>query len=264
MTISPRMSRKALFPLLATLATAGCAAHAAPPSASAPAATAAAAPPGQRSPDAILADSVQATGGAAAWQAHQTQHTLLTIGLQGMGMGGPAEHFQTRTNKSLMVSTLPGVGKVLEGSNGKVSWSQDPVNGLRFLDGPEAEQARIESAWNPDLTARELYARVETAADAPAGLECLTMTPRVAPVIRTCYDARTHLQVSQEGTRVTPQGDIPFRTTLRDWHDVGGVKMPYTAETQAGPVTIVTTVTEVAFDVPADDKMFDPPAPAAP
>lgn len=260
MTISRQARPTALVSLLTTLAAAGCAGHTAPP----PATAVAAATPGLRSPDAILADSVQATGGAAAWQAHQTQHTKMTIGLQGMGMGGPAEHFQTRTNKSLMISTLPGVGQVLEGSNGEVAWSQDPVNGLRFLDGAEAEQSRIESAWNPDLSARELYARVETAAGAPAGLECLTLTPRTGSAIRSCYDARTHLQVSQEGTRATPQGDIPFRTTLSDWRDFGGVKMPYASETQAGPVTIVTTITAVTFDEPVDDKMFDPPAPAAP
>ena len=79
-----------------------------------------------RTPDAILADAVAATGGVAGWAAHKTAHIKLTISLQGMGMGGPAEHFQTNANQSLTLTTLPGVGAIREGSNGKVLWAQDP------------------------------------------------------------------------------------------------------------------------------------------
>jgi hypothetical protein len=240
---------------------AGCAAKQPPPPATAQAAPAT---PGARTPDAILADSIAATGGAAAWGAHKTAHIKLTVSLQGMGMGGPAEHFQTSANKSLTLTTLPGVGAIREGTNGKVMWSQDPVNGLRVLEGAEAEQARIESAWNTDLEAHELFAKIETVTAAPAGLECLTMTPRLGPSIRSCYDLGTHLQVSQEGTRATAQGDVPFHATVRDWRPVSGVKIPYVTETQAGPITIVTTVDAFVFDEPVDDKMFEPPAPGAP
>ena len=89
-------------------------------------------------------------------------------------------------------------------------------------------------------------------------------TWRLGAPIRSCYDVQTHLQVLQEGMRTTPQGDVPFRSTAKDWRDVGGVRIPYTSQTQAGPITIVTAVSEVAFDEPMDDKMFEPPASAAP
>jgi hypothetical protein len=233
---------------------------ASPPDAGQPPAQALPSPPRPRSAKVILADSIAATGGAAAWRAHKTVHLELTVGLQGMGMGGPAEHFQTRTNKSLTVTTMPGVGEIREGSDGKRLWTKDPVSGLRFLTGAEAEQARIEASWNADIQATALYKKIETAADPPAGQECLTLTPRLGPAIRNCYDAGTHLQVSQEGTRTTAQGDVPFQSKISDWRLVGGIKIPYVTETQAGPVTIVTTVTDVAFDEPMSNKMFRPPA----
>ena len=248
-----------LFPLLTSLA-GGCAGKQ-PPAAPA---TAQAAPTGGRTPDAILADAVAATGGVAGWAAHKTAHIKLTINLQGMGMGGPAEHFQTNANRSLTLTTLPGVGAIREGSNGKVQWAQDPINGLRLLEGAEAEQARIEAAWNSDLEAHELFPKIETAIDSPAGLECLTMTPKVGPPIRSCYDALTHLQASQEGMRTTAQGDVPFHSAVKDWRAVGGVKIPFDSVTQAGPITVVTTINEIVFDQPMDDKMFEPPAPGAP
>jgi hypothetical protein len=249
---------------LAALA-AGCAGQQPPAPATAQAAPAAASvAPGVRTPDAILADAVAATGGVAGWAAHKTAHIKLTVSLQGMGMGGPAEHFQTNANRSLTLTTLPGVGAIREGSNGRVMWAQDPINGIRVLEGAEAEQARIEAAWNPDLQAHELFPKIELALDSPAGLECLAMTPKVGPSIRNCYDARTHLQVSQEGLRTTAQGEVPFHSAVKDWRPVAGVKIPFDSETQAGPITVVTTINEIVFDEPMDDKMFEPPAPGAP
>ena len=32
-------------------------------------------------------------------------------------------------------------------NHGKVAWTDDPVLGLRYLDGVEAEQTRIGSSW---------------------------------------------------------------------------------------------------------------------
>jgi len=250
-------------PLGAVLA-AGCAGKQPTAPATAQAASAGSMGAGARTPDAILADAVAATGGVAGWAAHKTAHIKLTVSLQGMGMGGPAEHFQTNANRSLTLTTLPGVGAIREGSNGKVMWAQDPINGIRVLEGAEAEQARIEAAWNPDLQAHELFPKIEPALDSPAGLECLAMTPRVGAPIRNCYDARTHLQVSQEGMRATAQGDVPFHSAVKDWRPVGGVKIPFDSETQAGPVTVITTINEIVFDEPMDDKMFEPPAPGAP
>jgi zinc protease len=256
------MKTTILLPLASAVSLAlGCAAEPRPAPTTAQAAAPAAT--GLRSPDAILGDSVQAMGGAAAWSAHRSIHVKMTLSFQGMGMSGPVDHFQTSADKSLTVSSFPGVGVVREGSNGKVFWAQDPFNGLRYLEGAEAEQARIEDSWNSDLEARALYAKIEIAPDAPAGVECLSLTPRTGPPMRSCYDRQSHLQVSQEGIHATPQGNVPFKVTMGDWRVIGGIKMPYATEMHAGPVVIVTTVNEVAFDEAIDDKMFEPPAPGA-
>jgi len=243
---------------LLVLAAAGCAAPAAAPQ-PATAATGAASAPGARAPAAILADAVAATGGVQAWRSHRSVHQKMVLTLKGMAMSGPVEHFQTSNDKSLTVTTLPAVGETRDGSNGSVLWAQDPVNGTRLLEGAEAEQARIEAAWNLEMEAPALFAKIETVPDAPAGLECLVLTPKIAPPMRACYDRQTHLEVSLEGTRATPQGQVPFNSTVSDWRAVGGLKIPYASQMQAGPVTIVTALNDIAFDEPLDDKMFEPP-----
>jgi hypothetical protein len=244
-----------------------------PPTAAPPAAVAATpakseaapAPPAKpRTPDEILADAVKATGGADAWNAHKTIHCKIETTLQGMGMGGAGDHYQTHADKALTILEMTGLGKVREGTNGKVAWSDDPLQGIRYLDGAEAEQARIGASWNLDMHASELFAKLETASEpGPDGstLECVVATPKVGGAWRTCYDPRTHLQVSQSGTRATPQGDMPFRAIVRQWREVSGVKIPSETSTQMGPITTSDRITQVVFDEPMDDKMFDPPRP---
>ena len=214
---------------------------------------------GPRTVDVILADIAHALGSDAAWKAHKNVRMKLEMTFQGMGISGAGERFATNKDKSVVVTDLPGMGTIREGSNGKVFWSQDPINGTRTLSGAEADQARLESVWNPELRMRELYKSIEVAPTSPPGQECLVLTPSDAPPMTNCYDGKTHLQVSQKGTRSTPQGDTPFSSTLKDWREVGGLKMAFAVDTQAGPITFTARMTEVKFDVPIDEKMFDPP-----
>jgi hypothetical protein len=219
-----------------------------------------------RKPEEILADTVKATGGEAAWNAHKTVHVKMETTLQGMGIGGAGERFQTSTDKSLTTMEMAGLGRVREGTNGKVAWTEEPVHGIRYLDGAEAEQMRIGSAWNPELRANELFVKLESTTEPGpdgAALECVVATPKIGAPLRTCYDARTHLQVTQSGVHPGPEGDMPFRNVIKTWKDVGGVKMPFESSTQLGPVTTLDRITSVTFDEAMDDKMFDPPRPDA-
>lgn len=215
-----------------------------------------------RSSSAILEDAIRAVGTAESWNAHKTMRITLEMTFQGLGITGTGERILTAKNKSLVVTNIPGVGTVREGSNGVTLWSQDPIHGLRTLEDAEAEQARVDSTWNPELRLNELYRKIEAKNEAgPDGkmLECLVLTPKVAPPVTRCFDPRSHLQVLEKGTRATPQGDTPFTSVLSDWREIGGLKMAFAVLTNAGPVTFKGTVKSVVFDEPVDDKMFEPP-----
>ena len=223
-------------------------------------------PAAVRGASAILGDAIKAMGEPDAWNAHKTAHLSMTMSFQAVGITGTAERFATSKDQVLVVTKIPGVGEVREGSNGKVFWSQDPINGLRLLDGAEAEQARSESVWNPELRVNDLYRKVDSMNEAgPDGkpLECVVLTPKVGPSVTRCYDPATHLQVLEKGVRPTPQGDTPYTSTVSDWRVAGGLKSPFALETTAGPITFSARVANVTFDEPMDDKQFEPPQPAA-
>jgi hypothetical protein len=255
------MTRRSLVPSVFAVLLSGVPAASALAAEPAPAAVPAA---GARTVPVVLADIVQALGPPAAWKAHKNVRMKLEMTFQGMGISGSGERFATKEDKALVVTDLPGMGTIREGSNGKVEWAQDPINGMRELSGAEAEQARLEAVWNPELRMKELYKAIELKADSAPGTECLVLTPHEGPPVTNCYDAKTHLQVSQKGTRSTPQGDTPFTSTLKDWREVGGLKMPFSVETQAGPITFSARLSDVKFDTVMSDKMFEPPSAGAP
>jgi hypothetical protein len=219
-------------------------------------------PAGPRSATAILADAVTALGGQAAIEGHKTIRMKLDVTFQGMGIAGTVERVATNAGKMLVTTDVPGNGTSREGTDGSVFWADDPINGLRAVTGAEAELLRIDASFCPEAHATELYKSVEVAADKGADgapLECLILTPREGSAMTNCYDAKTHLQVTQKGTHTTPQGESPFTTTLKDYRDVGGVKIAYGMDTKEGPFTFTMRVTEVKLDVPLDDKTFEMP-----
>jgi hypothetical protein len=52
---------------------------------------------------------------------------------------------------------------------------------------------------------------------------------------------------------------MPFSSVLKDWREVGGLKIPFSIDTQAGPITFTQKTSDVRWDQPMDEKMFEPP-----
>jgi hypothetical protein len=213
-----------------------------------------------RSAEAILADHVNAIGGAKALQRHKSMRMKRTVTVTGMGIEGTEERWGAAGNKSLSVTTVPGIGTIRQGSDGKVFWSEDPINGPRLLEGAEREQARLMAQWNGELYFAKLYKAIKPVpppATAPkTALECLEMTPAVGAGTTSCFDATTHLQVYQVGRQATPQGEIPVEAHFSDWRLYDGVKMPTLERTTAGPTSIEARLTEVKFDEPFAPGLF--------
>lgn len=217
-----------------------------------------------RNADAILDDYARAVGGEAAWKKHQTMRVKTDVEAKGMQIKGSEERWLTSSGKMLSVTSLAAIGNIRQGSNGKVRWSEDPINGLRILKGAEDEEARIDGSWNADVNLKKLYQSwrvVDPPTAPPAGkrYECVELKAKLSKPTTACFDAETHLRVYQKGEHSTPQGDVPYTATFSDWRTVEGVKMPYVEEMTAGPMTLEARVVDLKFDEKLDPKMFDVP-----
>jgi hypothetical protein len=225
-----------------------------------------------RTVDAILADHVIALGGKDALTKHKSLHIKRKITIKGMGIEGEEERFGATGDRFLATTSIPGIGMVRQGSDGKTFWSDDPINGLRLLAGPEREQARLDGSWNAELRLTKLYKKVTVVpppANAPkagpggAGLECLEMVPAEGSPLVVCFDAKSHQRVFQTGRQMTPQGEMPFEAHFSAWQTFAGVSLPTIEQTTAGPTSIEARVTDVKFDEKLDPGLFKLKKPAA-
>jgi hypothetical protein len=270
-------TRLVTTPLLVTLvivvalAGAGRAQAQAPAQAPATAPAPAAAP--TRSADAILDDFAAAVASKRALARHKSLYMKRSVNVKGMGVEGTEERWANAAGKFVMQMSLPGIGTMKSGSTGPgpggVRWSEDPINGLRVLKGPEEEQASLETRWNAELELKKLFktrAVQPPPAGAPKGasLECVLLTPAHSAPMTMCFDTATHLRVYQEGRQQSPQGEVPYAVRLSDWREVEGVKVPHLEEMTAGPMTMELKVQEVKFGTKIAPARFKMPRPAKP
>jgi len=228
------------------------------PVVAAPGAVPAPVPGPARSADAIIADYINAMGGIAAHGKHTTLQMKTSIAIEQFGLRGTMRAMSAVGDKAYATGNLPGIGDLKQGSDGKRQWAYDPINGLRVLDGAEAEQFRVTSAWNAEIRIRELYRKVESKNDTgPDGksYECLVLTPSVGLPSTNCFDPTTHLLAFRKATEVSPQGETPTTTVFTDWRETGGIKASFSQETTVGPVTFTTRLEEVTWDQPWDMKL---------
>jgi hypothetical protein len=213
-----------------------------------------------RSPEEILADYIRATGGAEALGKIKSVHLKRKLEVKGMEFTGTEERSATAAGQQLVEMEITKVTKARQGTDGKVQWSEDQINGLRILSGVEEEEARIDSTWNADLHLKELYQKLRSVPPPEPTVgrtwECIEMTPKLGKPLTACFDAETHLRTMQKGIRATPQGETPVRSTFSDWRTVKGVKVPWVEEMTMGPVTMIARVLDLKFDEKFPAKLF--------
>jgi len=216
----------------------------------------------------VMADVIEALGGRGRLAKHVSLHEKVKVSLVAQNMSGVVETWATRDGKALRVTNIATMPEIREGTDGKRAWSQDPINGLRVLEDVEAEQARVEAAWNAELRMKELFptieAKNEPGEEGAPYFECLVLTPKPGASMTECFDPRTHLMVRQRGSRSSPQGNTPFVARMRDWRAVGDIKMPFVTEMQVGPLSFVGTITSAELDVPVDASLFAVPDVSSP
>ena len=128
-------------------------------------------------------------------------------------MSGELEMMAARPNKLLMRVSIPAIGTVEEGYDGKVGWSIDPVAGPVADDGPPAlTSAPTKRGSTPrstgPITSRRCpcVGREELDSRTCIGVKVVTLSrQRTVRVVR----AADGLQVGIEATRETPLGIVP-------------------------------------------------------
>lgn len=212
----------------------------------------------------IIADYLDAIGGAEAIRAHSSSQARGTMELLGQGIRGEMQMYAAAPNKSLMVASFPDLGiESKTGYNGEVAWALDPMTGERILQGDELQQIVDESDYYSDLHDPSKFQSMET-------LELTEYAGRAAYKVKLVYisgremfeyfDEENGRLVGAEGLQYSLMGAINFRVFVSEYQQFGDIMAPTKIIQELGPgQTVQVKITAMEHDN-VDPSTFDLPA----
>ncbi|MGC4045315.1 MAG: hypothetical protein QM758_16105 [Armatimonas sp.] len=218
----------------------------------------------QQKPEQILQKYITASGGTAAYAKVKSQIQKGTISMPAQGITGNFTMSYKSPAKMVMNASLPGVGEIGQGYDGKNGWARDPFMGTRTLKGDELAQILNELTLSNDPASyKKVFSKMEILPPGKVGKVKalrLKLTPKTGSPQTLYFDATSYLLIRRDADITSPQGKIPSESYFTDYRTIDGVKMPFKTRTLAGPAEQIMTVTEVKNNIPIEDSIFAKPA----
>lgn len=215
-------------------------------------------------PDAnkLLADAVEAMGGAAKFATVTSYYAESQVELSGLGLTGAAKVWWRGGDFSTEMA-MPGVGLMRTGSLAGKPWGDDPINGVRALAGKEAEQA----AWSATLCLAHEWQRFFKTAETTAVKQAegkqiaeVTLTSALGDRVVMRFDLASKLPVSQSFSQASPLGETPATISFEDFRVVDGMKIPFKQVLDASLTRAVATTSKLEFNGSSDDMRYAMPS----
>ena len=214
--------------------------------------------------EAVLAKYLEATGGMAA---HEKIHGSLskgTMSLTAQNLKGTVTVYESDPGKQVVIIDFTGIGKIEEGTDGKIAWSSSALQGARLKEGDEKDAAlRAANASNKFLDWKKFYKSVQNVGlEDVDGKSCykLMMVPLTGKPEVDYYDKATGLLVKETATVVTPMGEVQTTARPGDYRKEGDVLLPHKLVQSVAGQTIEMNITSVEFNPDFPKDRFEPPA----
>jgi hypothetical protein len=234
-------------------------------SAAAPAAQPAAAA-AMPSADDILRKYRDALGGEAAIRKHTARRFKGSFEIPAQGMKGDLMVTAMAPDLMTVVVTLPGLGELRRGYDGKVAWSIDPAIGPRLLEGREADEFKHSADFYDDLHEASKFKSITVVGKGPfEGHECyeVKLVRHSGFEYTEYFSVETGLILGGKLKASSQMGEVPVTTTSGEYKAFDGVLVPTVTKQRMMGLEQVVTVISVSFE-PIDASEFAlPPAIAA-
>lgn len=210
----------------------------------------------------VITKAIEATGGEAAYKALSSRKVVGSIEFVGVGLKGSLLLQQEAPDKMGTTLELEGVGTFLQGTDGTTAYEINPISGERLLEGPEKAAFMREAAFYSDLNWQEYYAKAETTGEEEVdGTRCFVveMTPKEGKPETRYYAADSGLLVKSKRTVESPMGEIQVESSVSDYRDVDGIKIPFVSTESLVGQEVKTTIESVEHGVEFPEGTFDVP-----
>jgi hypothetical protein len=208
----------------------------------------------------LLDKYVEATGGKAAYEKHHSEISKSTM--EAMGMKGSVTSYLAEPDKSYSEIDLAGIGKMRDGTDGKVYWSLSSMMGPHIKEGGEKAQAMTMERLNSELHWREMFKdATTTGVDTVDGKECwkVMLTPAEGAPLTQCFDKQSGLMVKMSVTAQGPFGEQAADFFPTDYRKEDGVLIPHKVKQSAMGQEITLTIDNVSFNPEIPKDRFDLP-----
>lgn len=208
---------------------------------------------------------VQALGGKAVLERFSSRIVRSKLEIPAYGIRCDVVTEERAPNRYRTETTVPGLGKVIEGFDGKTSWRQEPGNGVVAKTDAERLIDLRHHAFNRPLEWDQLYSQLSVEGEGTLhGKATVVVIARTTAgdVDRMHFDRKTGLLVREE-VNVESNGGSAFQAVIDmgDYRRVNGRLVPHSLSisplVQGAPFKV--TVEDVQFDVKLDASRFAKP-----
>lgn len=217
--------------------------------------------------DQVLTKYVQALGGEAAIRKLHSRIILGSLEVPGMNSSASWQLQAKAPNKRVLIMEVQDFGKVIEGFDGKVGWSQNAQTGVALKSGEELARLQRDADFYRDLKFKEFYPQITCAGIEKVGDQeayVLVAKPTVGRPEKFYFDRKTGLQLRNESAVDAEGGVATMSVSFADYRVVDGVKFPFTVTMDVTMANgaghkAVLKCREYKHNVALDDAVFSPP-----
>src|SRR6478672_4561810 len=112
----------------------------------------------------LLAKSAAALGGLDAWKAVKSVRARGTFEMAAQNLTGSVEIIQARPAQVRLTVSIPGMGTIENGCDGKIGWSVDPMSGPSLMQGKALTDAISEAQFDGAFNSPEFVKEATTLA----------------------------------------------------------------------------------------------------
>ena len=212
----------------------------------------------------VLNAYVDAIGDKETMAKQKSRKISGTMSIPAMQMSGPMIIYAAEPNFFRVDITIPGMGKNLQGYNGKIGWQIDVSRGPLLMKGDVLEQFMREADFHAEENILKYYDEAKVIGEVEFnGQPCFELSFKKGDRDESRYYNRTtHLLAGSKGVYPTELGDIPVRTVISNYKVFHGMKVATRTAMEMVSMGIeqVLEITAVSIN-DIDPSVFDlPPA----
>jgi hypothetical protein len=200
-------------------------------------------------------------GGRAALEGHQSLKLSGTFAIPDAGILAPVEILKRRPRQYMLRVTLPPMGEILSGYDGRNAWAVQPGTGAMLLEGDMATQMADQSDFFGDLHDYTRFTSVETLADTSfegRRVHPVRMVRASGDTLIEYFDAGSGLSAGSRTAVRTPMGRIESTSVVGEYKTFSGLTVATRIEQRNPQYRMIITITTVEFDT-LDEAALTPP-----